>query len=253
MSSRQRNRGGSTGAAGMILPEYKIALLGSLGVGKSALTVKFLTRRFINEYDPTLEDTYSKETIVDNQQVLVKIMDTANQEGKNEFGENSAERYLNWADAFIVVYGIDNRQSFDEAKTFLHEVSEHQKITSPDKPILLLGNKVDMQRYRQVSKTEGNSLSQQYACKFYESSAAGNYDSVEKVFQDAVREIIDEAERHKPLKPLFISDEDKPPVATNATPTKESRSKSQTLPAKPKTLHAKRTGTTFKIFNKIFN
>ncbi|XP_070543116.1 ras-like protein family member 12 [Ptychodera flava] len=252
MSSRQRNRGGSTGAVGMILPEYKIALLGSLGVGKSALTVKFLTKRFINEYDPNLEDTYSKETVVDNQQVLVKIMDTANQIGNNEFEDNSSERYLNWADAFIIVYSIDNRHSFDEAKTFLQEVFEHQKVNSPDKPIVLLGNKVDMQRYRQVSKTEGNSLSQQYACKFHESSAAGGYESVEKVFQDAVREIRDEAERHKPLKPLFISDEDKPAVSVPST-AKETRTKSHQLPAKPKTLHTKRTGTTFKIFNKIFN
>ncbi|XP_002732797.1 ras-like protein family member 12 [Saccoglossus kowalevskii] len=246
MSSKQRTRGGSTGASGMILPEFKIALLGSLGVGKSALTVKFITRRFINEYDPNLEDTYSKEAVVDNQQVLIKIMDTANHVAESWIGsedECGADRYLNWADSFIVVYSIDNRHSFDTAKTFLQEVSDYQKLNSPEKPILLLGNKVDISRYRQVSKSEGNVLSQQYACKFYETSAAGNYESVEKVFLDAVREIRDEAERHKPLKPLFISDEDKP-----VTQTKETKLKL----AKPKPLHPKK-GSTFRIFNKIFN
>lgn len=41
--------------------EYKIVVLGSGGVGKSALTVKFVTGRFEEMYDPTIEDFYRKE------------------------------------------------------------------------------------------------------------------------------------------------------------------------------------------------
>ncbi|GCC25663.1 hypothetical protein chiPu_0004074 [Chiloscyllium punctatum] len=59
--------------------ECNVGLLGCPGSGKSALTVKFLTKRFISEYDPNLEDTYTTEEIVDHQPILLKIMDTADQ------------------------------------------------------------------------------------------------------------------------------------------------------------------------------
>lgn len=56
--------------------EVNIAIVGALGAGKSALTVKYITRRFISEYDPDLEDTYVKNEKVDQREITVKIMDT---------------------------------------------------------------------------------------------------------------------------------------------------------------------------------
>uniref|UniRef100_A0A8C0JHN2 small monomeric GTPase n=1 Tax=Canis lupus dingo TaxID=286419 RepID=A0A8C0JHN2_CANLU len=51
--------------------------LGGRGAGKSALTMKLLTRRLISEYDPNLEDTYSSEETVDHQPVHLRVMDAA--------------------------------------------------------------------------------------------------------------------------------------------------------------------------------
>ncbi|XP_044058235.1 ras-like protein family member 12 isoform X1 [Siniperca chuatsi] len=59
--------------------DCNLVLLGVMGSGKSALTVKFLTKRFISEYDPHLEDIYSSEEIVDQQPVTVRVMDTCDQ------------------------------------------------------------------------------------------------------------------------------------------------------------------------------
>ncbi|KAI8477921.1 Ras-like protein member 12 [Branchiostoma belcheri] len=228
------------------VPEYNIAMLGCEGTGKSALTVKFLTRRFINEYDPNLEDTYTKEESVDNQPSIVKIMDTAKQEPGN--GKNS-DRYLRWADAFIVVYSINNRLSFHEARDYLEEVTQ-QKPTHQqyEPPVIVLGNKTDMERYRQVSKAEGNSLASQYGCSFFEASAAGDYEGVQKVFHGAIREIRRERERNMPLTPLFIS-EDKSglPATTGArSPAPKRGGKSKNV--------QKKTSPGFRFFNisKIF-
>ena len=44
--------------------EYQIAVLGAGGVGKSAFTVQFVTNHFVDEYDPTIEDTYRKQVHV---------------------------------------------------------------------------------------------------------------------------------------------------------------------------------------------
>ncbi|VDN31636.1 unnamed protein product [Gongylonema pulchrum] len=40
---------------------FQVVVLGSGGVGKSALTVQFVSNTFIEKYDPTIEDFYRKE------------------------------------------------------------------------------------------------------------------------------------------------------------------------------------------------
>ena len=57
--------------------EYKLVVLGSGGVGKSALTVQFVQGIFVEKYDPTIEDSYRKQIEVDGQQCMLEILDTA--------------------------------------------------------------------------------------------------------------------------------------------------------------------------------
>ncbi|XP_032273854.1 ras-like protein family member 12 isoform X2 [Phoca vitulina] len=123
--------------------EVNLAILGRRGAGKSALTVKFLTRRFISEYDPNLEDTYSSEETVDHQPVHLRVMDTADLDTPR-----NCERYLNWAHAFLVVYSMDSRQSFKDSSSYLELLALHAKETQRSSPALLLGNKLDMAQYR---------------------------------------------------------------------------------------------------------
>jgi len=61
-------------------PEYKIVVLGGGGVGKSALTIRLVTDNFLDEYDPTIEDSYRKQVDVDGKSALLDILDTAGQE-----------------------------------------------------------------------------------------------------------------------------------------------------------------------------
>ncbi|XP_071779037.1 ras-like protein family member 12 [Centroberyx gerrardi] len=190
-----------------------LVLLGVMGSGKSALTVKFLTKRFISEYDPNLEDVYSSEEIVDQQPVVVKVMDTADQDGPV-----NSERYLSWASAFLVVYSIDNRQSFEGCQQYLKTLTLHNKALPPETPIILLGNKLDMDRYRQVSKSDGSALASRFGCLFYEVSACLDFLSVQRVFHEAVREARREGERGPPVPTPYIS-EDKALVGIPSAPS----------------------------------
>ncbi|KAL2300717.1 hypothetical protein Nmel_013604, partial [Mimus melanotis] len=226
------------------LPECNVAILGCRGAGKSALTVKFLTKRFISEYDPNLaswallgfeedrmcqpiltttlllaEDTYSSEELVDQQPVLLKVMDTADQDGPG-----NCERYLCWASAFLVVYSIDNRKSFEGCQRYLEVLALHAQGCQRRCPVLLLGNKLDMEQYRQVLSAEGMSLASRFGCLFHEVSACQDFSRVQHVFHEAVREVRRQAEWNLPLRPLFISEERPcPPVATPvALPTHHS-------------------------------
>ncbi|XP_053491522.1 ras-like protein family member 12 isoform X2 [Ictalurus furcatus] len=176
----------------------------------AALTVKFLTKRFISEYDPNLEDTYSSEEMVDQQPVLVKVMDTADQDGPV-----NCERYLAWASAFLIVYSIDNRLSFEVCQQYVEAVTLYTKGLHPEAPIILVGNKVDMERYRQVNKTDGATLAARFGCLFFEVSACLDFVSVQNLFYEAVREVRREAERSLSLRPLYIS-EDKAPISLSS-------------------------------------
>jgi small GTP-binding protein len=57
--------------------EFRIVVLGSGGVGKSALTVQFVQSLFVEKYDPTIEDSYKKTTQVDGEMCVLEILDTA--------------------------------------------------------------------------------------------------------------------------------------------------------------------------------
>ncbi|NXF60420.1 RASLC protein, partial [Ciccaba nigrolineata] len=199
------------------LTECNVAILGCRGAGKSALTVKFLTKRFISEYDPNLEDTYASEELVDQQPVLLKVMDTADQDGPG-----NCERYLRWASAFLVVYSIDERKSFEGSQSYLEVLALHARGCQRRCPVLLLGNKLDMEQYRQVPAAEGMSLASRFGCLFYEVSACQDFAGVQHIFHEAVREVRRQAERNTPARPLFITEEQPcPPVATPlALPTR---------------------------------
>ena len=62
------------------MKEYKLVVVGGGGVGKSALTIQLIQSHFVDEYDPTIEDSYRKACVVDDQQVMLDILDTAGQE-----------------------------------------------------------------------------------------------------------------------------------------------------------------------------
>ncbi|NXJ06506.1 RASLC protein, partial [Odontophorus gujanensis] len=212
--------------------ECNVAVLGCRGAGKSALTVKFLTKRFISEYDPNLEDTYTSEELVDQQPVLLKVMDTADQVRAGQRrcrgstvlcspllspqdGPVNCERYLRWANAFLVVYSIEDRRSFEGCGRYLDVLARHARGCQRHSPVLLLGNKLDMEPYRQVTKAEGTSLAARFGCLFYEVSACQDFAAVQHVFHQAVRELRREAERGTALRPLFIAEE-QPCVPTAA-------------------------------------
>ncbi|XP_063955415.1 ras-like protein family member 12 [Lytechinus pictus] len=194
--------------------------------------------------------TYTKQDIVDNQTVLISIWDTVQEDTE------SLMRYINWADCLVIVYSITSKQSFQQAKILLQELSDSQKARDAQElPIVLLGNKNEMERYRQVSKLDGSALATQYACNYHEVSSAGDYEDVEHVFHETVREIRREAERHMPLKPLFI--EEKSVTATesgsvNANAHGHHGARTKLASPKAPRVVPKRTVSSFKFFNKGF-
>jgi len=164
------------------MTEYKLVIVGGGGVGKSALTIQLIQNHFIDEYDPTIEDSYRKQVTIDDETCLLDILDTAGQE------EYSAMRdqYMRTGQGFILVYAITSRSSFDEIVTFREQI---KRVKDKDKvPMVLVGNKCDLEPERQVTTAEGQDLAKSFSSPFFESSAKTRV-NVEESFFALVREI----------------------------------------------------------------
>ncbi|PWA31343.1 hypothetical protein CCH79_00002738 [Gambusia affinis] len=261
--------------------EYKVVVLGSGGVGKSALTVQFVTGTFIEKYDPTIEDFYRKEIEVDSSPSVLEILDTA---GTEQFA-SMRDLYIKNGQGFILVYSLVNQQSFQDIKPMRDQIirvkrqaatqetgdaltyseqliaqerrlngveaagkikkcNPHNAITpiqvkecvrcdtsnaaesrervfdtlcvhafgepqypwqppysrfvpsvlpsySPlyeKVPVILVGNKVDLESEREVSSGEGQALAEEWGCPFMETSAKSKT-MVDELFAEIVRQM----------------------------------------------------------------
>ncbi|KAI9318781.1 ras related protein 1b [Dichotomocladium elegans] len=163
--------------------EYKLVVLGSGGVGKSALTVQFVQSIFVEKYDPTIEDSYRKQVEVDGQQCMLEILDTA---GTEQFTA-MRDLYMKNGQGFLLVFSITSMVTLND----LHELREQilRVKDSDNVPMVLVGNKCDLDDERMVSREQGMMLSQQWGGKpFYETSARYKI-NVDEVFFDVVRQI----------------------------------------------------------------
>ncbi|CAB3368174.1 Hypothetical predicted protein [Cloeon dipterum] len=170
----------------------RIMVLGQGGVGKSALVVRFLTRRFIGEYDPTLEKMYTFNNTIDNEVANLEILDTAGQ--PHEMECPGLEANIRWADVFILMYSVTDKCSFDECsrlKFLINYNKRRRRLSSSarvEPPVLLVGNKSDQIADRMVTFEEGHKRSADIGCvSFHEISVRENIEEVWDVFRDAVR------------------------------------------------------------------
>ncbi|ODV89008.1 hypothetical protein CANCADRAFT_132871 [Tortispora caseinolytica NRRL Y-17796] len=197
-----------------ILREYKLVVVGGGGVGKSALTIQLIQGQFVDEYDPTIEDSYKKECTIDGKVVLLDVLDTAGQE------EYAAMRgqYMQSGEGFLLVYSVTSRSSFDEIQVFQQQILRVKDRDSV--PMILVGNKCDLDSEREVSFDEGRELANKYGCPFFETSAKLDV-NVEEVFYQLVREI---REASRPSRKQSTADAQEPVAsATAATPTSKSK------------------------------
>ncbi|PAA57114.1 hypothetical protein BOX15_Mlig000936g2 [Macrostomum lignano] len=163
----------------------KIVVIGSGGVGKSALTLQFSKSKFFLDYDPTIEDSFSKSCYIDNEMARLDILDTAGQE---EF-TSMREQYMRLGQAFLVVFSVTDRKGFEEVDSLIqliYRVKDREAF-----PIMVAGNKIDLQNDRCIDQSLAQELVQRHQefnpyCAYIETSAKTRL-NVDLVFHDLVR------------------------------------------------------------------
>ncbi|XP_035662216.1 ras-related protein R-Ras2-like [Branchiostoma floridae] len=159
---------------------YKLVVVGGGGVGKSALTIQFIQSYFVTDYDPTIEDSYTKQCVIDDEVARLDILDTAGQE---EFSA-MREQYMRTGEGFVLVFSVTDRGSFDEVYKFHRQIL---RVKDRDEfPMLLVGNKADLDPKRVVSQEEGQELARQLRVGYLEASAKTRL-NVDQAFHELVR------------------------------------------------------------------
>jgi len=164
--------------------ECHIVVLGAGGVGKSCLTAQFVQNIWIESYDPTIEDSYRKQIEVDGRQCMLEILDTA---GTEQFTA-MRELYMKTGQGFLLVFSITSLSSLTELSELREQII---RIKDDDNvPIVIVGNKSDLEDDRTVSRARAFSLSQSWGNAPYYETSARRRANVDEVFIDLCRQII---------------------------------------------------------------
>jgi len=166
------------------MSEVKLTVLGGGGVGKSCLTIRFTHSKFIDKYDPTIEDTHRRQVEVDGTPALLSILDTAGQ----EIFAAMRDQWMRAGTVFLVVFAVTDRTSFQEVDEFVRSILRVKNVDSANETaIILVANKSDVDEVdRAVSSAEVAAKADELSVRLIETSAKSGV-NVTECFEEAVR------------------------------------------------------------------
>ncbi|XP_033959410.1 GTP-binding protein GEM isoform X1 [Pseudochaenichthys georgianus] len=178
---------------------YRVVLLGASGVGKTAFANIFAGAADSMDSDDCElcgEEVCEKEIEVDGEPATLTLLDTWDAETDNKCAQ---EPCMQTGDAYLLLYSVTDRASFLRASEL--RISLRCVRPAQHTPIILVGNKCDLVRRREVSVSEGRACAAVFDCKFIETSAAMQH-NVWEAFHGMVRQLrlrreSKEANRHR--------------------------------------------------------
>ena len=160
----------------------KYVIVGDASVGKSNLLLRYTHGQFREEYQLTIGVEFGSNNLsIDNNIYRIQIWDTAGQEN---FKSITRSYYKNSACA-LIVYDISNRISFENLASWVDDC----KNSSPRTVVMVLvGNKCDLEKNREISEEEGRDFAEKNGMLFFETSAKTGQ-NVEQVFKKSAEVI----------------------------------------------------------------
>ena len=158
-------------------PLYKILLLGDSTVGKTCFLLRYTDDTFLDLHMATIGLDYRLKTMILDDQRIVKVQlwDTAGQDKFRAITRN----YYKGARGIILIYDVTNIKSYENIKKWINEIKEE---ISEEVTIVLIGNKIDNEGERKISKEQGEKLANDYNVPFFETSAKTGQGINESVF-----------------------------------------------------------------------
>eukprot|EP00111_Clytia_hemisphaerica_P001495 TCONS_00004280-protein len=157
----------------------RVVVLGRKGVGKTALVVRCLTKRFLPEYAPCHETYYkyrNRDLKKDGKELEMLIIDS---DGQNN------DIYLN-SEAFILVYSVTSRKSLESIEAIIRKI---RILNRNEAAIIIVANQIDLIQKREVSTYDGVTMATKHQAEYYEVSVANDVEQVVELFNKVCQRI----------------------------------------------------------------
>jgi len=149
----------------------KIILLGTTYTGKTTISYNFTHDKIVSSNTSTIGiECNIKEITLDNDKIIkIMLIDTSGQEAYKKIVEN----YYKTTCGYIIMYDITNLETFHKAKEW-HSSVVNKNDCDHKHPIIMFGNKIDLEENRQVSNEIAREYAEENDILFYEISALDN-------------------------------------------------------------------------------
>ena len=169
---------------------FKIMLLGDASVGKTSLTLRYISGFFLEDLKLTIGvDFYSKTSDFNNNKIKLQIWDF----GGEERFRFLLSQYCKGANGAFFLYDITNRITLDHLPDWTQIIREH----AGDVPIMLIGSKLDLERFRAVPREDGILAAKKYNLSSFVELSSKTGQNVEKAFDVMTETLIERATSKK--------------------------------------------------------
>ena len=165
--------------------KIQLILIGESGVGKTSLIRRYTNNIFNSSHIETIGiEFYTQEERINERIIQIKFWDTAGQELFHSLTKN----FYRKADGIIIVYDITNRESFERVHDWIKSVYDNSD-NYKEVQMIIVGNKIDLEEKREVSKNEGVKVGEFFEIDFFEASAK-NAEGVKNFMIKIIKDIL---------------------------------------------------------------
>jgi Ras-related protein Rab-43 len=169
---------------------FKVLMLGDASVGKTSLTIRYVSGNFVEDLRLTIGvDFYSKTINYKGHRIKLQIWDF----GGEERFRFLLPQYCKGANGAFFLYDITNPASLSHLPDWSYIVRE----ASGNIPIMLVGSKLDLKEYRTVPRDQGINAARRYNMASFVELSSKTGQNVERAFQVMSEILLDESKKKK--------------------------------------------------------
>ena len=168
----------------------QLLIIGDSTVGKTSIISCYVNGTFSSNYLATVGlDNFTKDEVINNKTIRIKIWDTAGQERYKSLTKN----FFRNAEGVMLVYDVTNYDTYENLKFWMQSIKNNMSSDMGEIPIVIIGNKIDLNE-REVQFKEAEKFWKEQGYKYFETSAKTG-ENVEQTIKTLVEMVVKEKEK----------------------------------------------------------